>query len=186
MRCFSPSMCAFVSVGEASRNISSRYLDRCFRWMPAANAIAFCVSACGKTYRSSMFRKSEKYRRMRSSVVRASGESSFTAPEPPATRIILPSLRFADPVVRFLQPAPSGTSGEALPPGTACTLPVRGDLRCGHEGRDCERPVHPVPGREAPLREDPLPHSRPMGLQDEDRTEDCPAGLGRIVPPGGL
>src|SRR5256712_5225339 len=67
-----------------------------------------------------MFRKSEKYRRMRSSVVRARGESSFTAPEPPATRIILPSSRFADPVVRFLKPAPSRTSGDALPPGTGC------------------------------------------------------------------
>src|SRR2546426_9598387 len=172
MRCFSPSMCAFVSVRKPSRTISSRYLDRCFRWMPAANAIAFWVSACGKTYRSSMFRKSEKYRRMRSSVVRARGESSFTAPEPPATRIILPSPRFEDPVVRFLKPAPSRTSGDALPPGTGCALPVRGALRCGHEGRDCERPMHPVSGREAALREDPLSHSRPVGLHDEDRTDD--------------
>src|SRR3989442_14445334 len=153
--------------------------------MPAANAIAFCVSACGKTYRSSMFRKSEKYRRMRSSVVRARGESSFTAPEPPATRIILPSFRFADPVVRFLKPAPSGTSGDALPPGTACALPVRGDLRRGHEGRDCERPVHPVPGREAALREDTLHYSRSMGLHDEDRTDDWLEGLRRMVQPGG-
>src|SRR2546425_1770853 len=140
--------------------------------MPAANAIAFWVRACGKTYRSSMFRKSEKYRRIRSSVVRASGESSFTAPAPPARRIILPLFRFADPVVRFLKPAPSGTSGDALPPGTACAFPVRGVLRCGHKGRDCERPVHPVPGGEAALRENPLSDSRPVGLHDEDRTDD--------------
>src|SRR3989442_12546297 len=154
--------------------------------MPAANAIAFWVSACGKTYRSSMFRKSEKYRRMRSSVVRASGESSFTAPAPPATRIILPLFRFADPVVRFLEPAPSGTSGDALPPDTACALPVRGPLRCGHESCDRERALHPVPGREAALRENPLSDSRPVGLHDEDRADDCPDGPGRVVPSRGL
>src|SRR5207237_4855290 len=82
-------MWAFVSVRKPSRTISSRYRDRCFRWMPAAKAIAFCVSACGRTYRSSMLRKSEKYRRMRSSVVSARGEFSFTIRELPAARITL-------------------------------------------------------------------------------------------------
>src|SRR5437773_12533773 len=52
--------------------------------MPAAKAIAFCVRACGRTYRSSMFRKSEKYRRIRSAVGRAKGESVFTGIGTPA------------------------------------------------------------------------------------------------------
>src|SRR5438094_7424479 len=82
-------MWAFVSVRKPSRTISSRYRDRCFRWMPAAKAIAFCVSACGRTYRSSMLRKSAKDRRMRSSVVSARGEFSFTIRELPAAGITL-------------------------------------------------------------------------------------------------
>src|SRR5213080_1374143 len=111
MRCFSPSMWAFVSVRKPSRTISSRYRDRCFRWMPAAKAIAFCVSACGRTYRSSMLRKSEKYRRMRSSVVSARGEFSFTIRELPAARITLrvPLRQSRRHVLKSLrvQPAPA-------------------------------------------------------------------------------
>src|SRR5438552_17955027 len=168
-------MWAFVSVRKPSLTISSRYLDRCFRWMPAAKAIAFCVSACGRTYRSSMFRKSEKYRRMRSSVVSARGEFSFTIRELPAARITLrvplrPSRR------HVLKVSSGPRDGDALPPGPACAGRVRGDLRRGHAGGHRERLVHPVPRREAPLWQDALSDPRPLGLHDEDRLDDRSGG----------
>src|SRR5438132_12696354 len=72
--------------------------------MPAAKAMAFCVRACGSTYRASMFRKSEKYRRIRSSVGRAKGDSVFTGMGTPAVPHNPCRDAFAYPVGTLIRP----------------------------------------------------------------------------------